>query len=173
MTESAIHSKILLAVSSQLSAGDGKDGMRRFVLLAAVLAVSTLGCSQGADQVLSTPTIVPPTKVETFSGTLAPRTISTTASTSTHPFTVSLTSEVEITLTSIGPPADVQVGLGIGLPSGVGCVLTLGAGTYATVQASSTPQIKGTAVPGNLCVTVYDVGNLTQTVSYVVTVAHS
>ena len=146
--------------------------MRRFVLLAALLAVSTVGCSQGADQVLSTPTIVPPTTVETFSGTLAPRT-STSATTSTHPFTVSLTSEVEVTLTSIGPPADVQVGLGIGLPSGVGCVLTLGEGTFATVQASSTPQIKGTAVPGNLCVTVYDVGNLTQTVSYVVTVAHS
>jgi hypothetical protein len=147
--------------------------MKRFAPIAFVAAAVTLGgCTQGADRVLSTPTIVPPSTVETFTGTLAPSTASV-RSASPHNFTVTTTSEIEVTLTAVGPPPDVKVGLGIGLPSGVGCVLTLGTGTVATVQAGSTPQIKGTAVPGNLCVSVYDVGTLTQTVSYTVTVAHS
>ena len=62
-----------------------------------------------------------------------------------------------ITLTQIGPPADVVVGLGIGIPqaNGSGCHLT------QTMQtgASSAPQLTVAVDAGTYCVRLYDPGH--------------
>jgi hypothetical protein len=42
-----------------------------------------------------------------------------------------------------------------------------------SAQAGTAAQIIGTATAGPDCVTIFDVGNLTQPVNYTVTVAHS
>jgi hypothetical protein len=93
-----------------------------------------------------------------------------------HDFSVTRTSRVEVTLTSL-QSSNAAVGLDLGLPSAVTglvtCAAVLGSGSTVTVRASSTPHITGTILPGTYCVSVYDVGNLTDAVEYTITVAHS
>jgi len=73
-----------------------------------------------------------------------------------------------ITLTQIGPPADVTVGLGVGIPQsgGAGCYLT------QTVQAgaSSAPQLTVAVEAGTYCVRLFDTGALTSPVAFNVTI---
>ena len=57
--------------------------------------------------------------------------------------------------------------------AGFSCALTLGSDASKTVTASSFAQIKGTAISGTFSVTIHDVGNLTDSVDYTITVAHS
>ena len=73
-----------------------------------------------------------------------------------------------ITLTQIGPPAGVTVGLGVGIPQsgGAGCYLT------QTVQAgaSSAPQLTVPVEAGTYCVRLFDTGALTSPVAFNVTI---
>jgi hypothetical protein len=119
------------------------------------------------------PSFAPPTVVETFTGTLS------ILGTDSHRFEVPVPGEVDVTLTKIAPatetsavPApDTTLLLSVGLPS------TTTIGQCATVQstratAGPTPQIKGHALTGGFCVSLTDPGNLTDSISYTVTVAH-
>ena len=61
------------------------------------------------------------------------------------------------------------MGLGVGIVSGAACVLV----STVTTPAGSSPQLTGTANPGQLCVSVFDAGaGQTGPVSYSVTVKH-
>ena len=108
--------------------------------------------------------------LESFSGTLEPQGISL------HTFTVAQTGNVQVTLIGVvpqlvpGPSAPITVGLGIGTPSGLGTCLVI---YQVSAQPGTAAQIIGTATAGPDCVTIFDVGNLTQPVNYTVTVAHS
>jgi hypothetical protein len=63
---------------------------------------------------------------------------------------------ITVTLTNAGPPANVVMGLGIGVPNfGPGCSLT----TAVNVSAGSTPQITIPADAGSYCIAIFDVGN--------------
>ena len=139
----------------------------KLLAVAAVLALSCTACSGDAKEIPTAPTISPASISESFSGSL------TVLNQNSHNFFVSSAGQLAITLTEVGPPSDVAIGLGLGVPSGFSCALTLGTGTQVTVQASTSAHIKGTAISGTFCVTVYDVGNLTDTVDYTITVAHS
>jgi hypothetical protein len=144
--------------------------MKQFLsawLALAALAGVTVGCSDSTASIPSAPTIEPASITDSFTGTL------TVQGFSTHNFVVITTSRVAVTVTSIVPQSAPQVGVGIGVPTGVTCALTLGSGASATVSAASTPQINGTVVPGTFCVVLYDLGTLTESVDYAVTVAHS
>lgn len=135
------------------------------VILAVALAVTA--CDQGANLSPTLPPILPATITETFNGTVAVKGIDA------HNFKVTAAGKIAITLTSVGPAA-VAVGLGLGVPSGLTCVLSLGDTSRVTVEpAPSPPQISGTALTGTFCVAVYDVGNLTGLATYSVTVDHS
>ena len=77
---------------------------------------------------------------------------------------------MEATLLGLGAEAGTTVGLGIGTASATG--------TCAAIQSVNTgpgtaAQLIGTGLPGTLCVTISDVGNLTGPALYTITVASS
>jgi hypothetical protein len=88
----------------------------------------------------------------------------------TRSFTVREPGAVSATLTSVGPPATLEVGLGVGIPngSGAGCNLT----KSVVTTAGSSPQLTIDADGGAYCVRVFDVGNLTGDVTFSVSVLH-
>jgi hypothetical protein len=133
--------------------------MKRILLVALALSFST-GCSDPVAPV--TPTPVTPTVTDTFNGTLL------VLGSNTHQFTVSQIGGVKVTVTSVTPAA--AVGVGVGTPSGSNCLLI----QNLTAVADPGAQISGTAtITGTFCISVYDVGNLVESVDYVVTVLHS
>jgi len=134
--------------------------MSRLFAAAIVAALLASACSDPPAP--ATPTPATPTVSETFTGTLLPLGVDT------HPFTVSSIGGIEVSLTGVTPGA--SVGLGVGTPSGANCLLL----DNLTVVASPTAQLRGTAtVTGSFCVSVFDVGNLVESVNYTVTVLHS
>jgi hypothetical protein len=146
--------------------------MTRLFPAAIVLAILAAGC-EDANVLPPTPPVAEATVTETFTGTV------NVLNVSSHNFFVGTTGKLVITLSSVRPTADpetasnVAVGLGVGVPAGFSCALTLGSDASKTVQASSSAQIRGTAISGTFCVTIYDVGNLTDSVDYTIIVAHS
>jgi hypothetical protein len=130
--------------------------------LAAALAVALLasGCSDPAAP--ATPTPATPTISETFTGTLLP------FGNSMNTFSVQQIGGIRVSLTSVSPPA--SVGIGVGTPSGANCLLL----DNLTVVAGPNAQMTGTAtVTGTFCVSVFDAGNLVESVNYTVVVVHS
>jgi hypothetical protein len=103
--------------------------------------------------------------VETFSGTLAVR------GSSLGTFNVLQAGAVSITIKNLGAPANIAVGLGLGIPSVTGtCNFSV---SNTSAVAGSTPQITLTESPGQYCVEIYDIGNLTTDATFTVTIAHS
>jgi hypothetical protein len=68
-----------------------------------------------------------------------------------------------------GVPATVQVGLGIGQPSGADCATTI---TATAGSQFAAPQATGTFGPGLFCVRIFDVGNLFGPATFAITIAH-
>jgi hypothetical protein len=137
--------------------------MRALVFVLVLVGLVTTACDNSGSTDTTSPTSTVPTTSETFSDTVGVQ------GQSIKPFTVSQVGPVSATLTAVGPPATVFVGLGVGTFSAGTCAL---AATINT-QASTIAQISGTAtLTGQYCVEVYDIGNLTAPVTYSVTVTH-
>lgn len=134
--------------------------MKRILGLALGLAIATIGCS---DPVAPAPPIpVPATTADTFTGTLD------VLGSNTHPFAVAQIGAVRVSVDSVVPGA--AVGIGVGTPSGANCLLI----QNLTAVAGPGAQISGTAtITGTFCISVFDVGNLVESVNYTVTVNHS
>ena len=113
---------------------------------------------------LTRPTTAP-AKVVSFSGTLQPQ-----GTPDVYTFTVTQDGTVEATLLGLGAPVETSVGFGLGTPSAVGTCSVL---KSVTTGAGTSAQIVGTGLAGTLCVTIFDVGNLTGPTLYTVTVATS
>ena len=72
---------------------------------------------------------------------------------------------------ALGRNADrTMVGLGVGIPQGALASCTLA--TSITTAASSTPQFNVPVDTGSYCVTVYDVGTLTDTITFDLTIVY-
>jgi hypothetical protein len=128
-----------------------------FVLL---LAAAASACGS------STPTPITPTTPstiqETFNGTL------TKSAGATHPFAVSRSGAVTAVLTSIAPDSTLVVGLSLGTWNGTACQAVL-----AKDNATQGSSLLGSAsTVGNLCVRIYDVGNLVGSITYQIDVVH-
>ena len=138
------------------------SGRRFVVALAIVSAVTGSGCHLfNSDDSPSSPT--PATSTETFGGTIAQG-----ANRPTFTVTVAQTDPVTVTLATMSP--SVAMGLGIGTASGTtGCTLTT---SNTSVLAGSAPQLTVTEPAGTYCISLYDVGNLTGTATFTVTVSH-
>lgn len=113
-----------------------------------VTAVALAGCGEAART------------TETLSGTVTQQ-----SSATTHTIAVAAEGDFEVTLSTIDPAT--TVGLGIGQTSDSGC----------TLLASNTAATSGTVVSaevevGSYCISVYDVGNLTGSATYSLTVTH-
>ena len=133
-------------------------------VLSVVCALLAAGCDQaGTTTTLARPTTAP-VKVVSFSGTLQPQ------ATDSYIFTVTQDGYVEATLLGLGAPSAVTVGLGIGTPSATGACSMI---QSVTTGAGPAAQLVGTGIAGRLCVTIFDVGNLTGPTLYTITVATS
>jgi len=104
------------------------------------------------------------TTAETFTGTVP------VGGLSFSQFTMGQTGSVMITMTAAGPPATIQMGLGVGQPSTSTCALI--PGDSVITPASTGAQLQGTLSAGTYCIQVYDVGNQLAPVTYSVTVVH-
>jgi len=127
------------------------------LLLAAIAATA---CSDNNSPTV--PTGPAPTAItETFDGTV------TVNGAVTQPFVVLTAGSVVARIAAL-EPTDAVVGLSIGSWNGVACQIVL-----ANDNAANGASVTGTAtVTGNYCVRVYDVGKLTQTAGYQITVTH-
>lgn len=114
----------------------------------------------------STTTAAAPTVSEAFTGTLP------VGGFRFYSFNIAANGTVNVTLNSVsgaGVPSTVQLGLGIGQPSGADCAATVNATAGSTASA---PQATGVFGPGVFCVRVYDVGNLFAPAAFSITIAH-
>jgi hypothetical protein len=140
--------------------------MRRLIpgLLIAVLAVSVAACgsSDNVTPTPTTPTTPAATITETFPGTL------TINGAATFPFTATTAGTVTATLTSLLPDGAVPVGLAIGTWTGSAC--QIGVANDGATQAAVVTGTAQSAV--NLCVRIYDVGKLTSSMDFSITIVH-
>ena len=90
--------------------------------------------------------------------------------TDAYTFTVTQDGYVEATLVGLGAPSTTSVGLGIGTPDATSTCSVL---QWVTTVAGPSAQLVGTGLAGTLCITIFDVGNLTGPTLYTVTVATS
>jgi hypothetical protein len=131
---------------------------RRLAIVASLLLGS--GCS--LLQNVTAPAIGGTT--EAFVGRL------TQQGSSTFTFTVTQPGPVTVTLSTMSPATTLGVGLGVGTPTGTaGCALTT---STANAVSGSAAAISLNGEPGALCVTIYDVGNLTGESLFTVAVTH-
>jgi len=135
--------------------------MARFFPVALALVLASAAC--GGSSSSTTPSTT--TTTDTFNGTVA------VGSADFHPFTVTTTGQVNVTLTAAGPPSTITMGIGVGLVSGSTC--TIVAGGSVNTPAGTSAQLNGTVSPGTYCVQVFDIGNQTAPITYTVTVNHS
>jgi hypothetical protein len=130
-----------------------------FVFAAAVVVMTSCGDSETP----TTPTPpAPVTITDTFSGTI------TRNGAATHSFLATTVGTVTATLTSISPDPEMIVGFGVGTWNGSVCNVVL-----ARDRAVQTTVIYGNVnAAGELCVRIYDVGNVTDPTDYSVSVVH-
>jgi hypothetical protein len=131
---------------------------RGLLPLAAVMALSA--CSSNSTPAATTPT--PVTLTDTFDGVL------TQNGAITHPFIVTASGSVTALLSTESPDATVTIGMSLGTWTGATCTVILT--NDKAIQGST---VVGTASgSGSLCVRIYDVGKVTQPVTYQVQVSH-
>jgi hypothetical protein len=131
------------------------------IVFAIAVAAASGGCNLLNDAT-SPSTSSPSTSTETFGGTVGVQ------GSSRSTFTVAQQGTVTVTLSALSP--SVAMGLGIGTPNGTtACAMT---SSTTSALPGSTPQLTVTEPAGSYCVSVYDVGNVTGTVTYSVIVAH-
>lgn len=133
-----------------------------FALAATALLVLTAGCGSSSTTAATTTTVTRTT--DTFTGTVA------VGGSDFHSFPVTVTGQIDVTLTAATPPSTIVMGINIGIPADGKCPALAGATTKASAGASV--QLSGLASPGTLCVAVRDLGTQTAPVSYTVTVTH-
>lgn len=136
--------------------------MRRPVPCVLVLALSLVpaACDNGPELTVPTPA---PTVTDTFTGNV------NLNGAATHPFTVSAPGTITATLKAIEPAENNILGFSMGTWDGVTCRAVL-ANDFAVASATLTGT---TASSANLCVRVYDQGNLkNDSVAYTVEVVH-
>jgi hypothetical protein len=129
-------------------------------LLVATLCAVALACAACTEAVPAAPSVAPAAITETFTATLG------VSGSNTHPITVQQVSRFVVTMVSIDPA--VRVGMAVGSLSNGTCVALT---TNSTVEAGGT--ISGTALAGSFCIEVYDVGTITDSATYTISVAHS
>ena len=138
--------------------------MRAIILCALALSFAgmTVGCSGEIDNIPTTPTPVPVT--DTFTGSI------NVNGAATHNVFTGATGTVIATITSLGENAPAKVGFSLGTLSTTSACSVVLHNDAAVVTTSLTGTVQ--SLNGALCVRIYDVGALTESVSYTVTVTH-
>ena len=138
-----------------------RRSISHYLILPALFALASAACSDDLTTIPIDPTPVTPT-TDTFPGSINPN------GGATHTFATARAGAVTVTLNSLSPDDTVTVGLSLGTWNGESCQTVIA--RDSTMAGNS---IVGSAsAAGNLCVRVYDVGNLAAATSYVVQVVH-
>jgi hypothetical protein len=131
-------------------------------MLSTVLGLTFLTAACADPVAPPAPTPVAPTITEAFTDTLLQ------FGTNTHQFGIQQVGGLKVSVTGVSPPA--AVSFGVGVHSLTGCALI----SSQKYEPGSNVQLSGTATtPGQFCVMVYDLGTLTEPVTYTVSVLHS
>ena len=136
------------------------------ILFGSACSHSSTSTSPSSTSSTSSTTVAAPTVSESFTGTLP------VGGFRFFSFNIAANGTVNVTLNSVsgsGVPSTVQLGLGIGTPSGIDCSATT---TVTAGVTAAAPQTTGTFGPGTFCVRVYDVGNLFAPANFNITIAH-
>jgi hypothetical protein len=128
-------------------------------LLLPFIALALAAC--GNDATATSPTATSPV-TETFTGQVI------AGGSASHAFTAASAGTVSLTLASLGPPTDLVVGFGVGIPqaNGASCLLSQSVQT----GASTLPQITTQVDAGTYCVRLYDLGTLKSPTAFTVTI---
>lgn len=137
---------------------------RLFAAPVLILALSLVAgaCGNSLDTGTPTSPTTPTTITETFSDTLNKN------GGRTHDFTSQASGTLTATLTLLEPDSTLVVGFSAGTWNGSSCQIVL-ANDKAT---QGTVITGGVSSFGSLCVRIYDVGNITEPVTYEITVVH-
>lgn len=100
-----------------------------------------------------------------FSGTLQPR------GSNSHPFTASKTGEITVKLTAWAPQSNIVVGLAWtqGNTDGTCTSAVIQQNNFSSLNAQA---LGGQILSGKYCIFIFDVGTLTASQTYTVTVSH-
>ncbi len=139
------------------------------VVLACLASFTLAGCSNDNSSSSSVTTTTPSTPTgpvtDKFASIIYPQDVIT------HSFSASTAGTVTVQLTNAGPPADVTLGLGIGVPNpnAPGCSLL----TAVNTAAGAAPQLTATVDIGTFCVSLFDIGNaIPAGESFSITIVH-
>ena len=126
------------------------------------LALAAGACDDDNNNNIPTAPTPPPSVTETFADSIGRN------GARTHNFSTGASGAVTITLTALAPDSTLLVGFSLGTWNGANCqlVITNDAATQGTVITG------GVSSLGSLCVRIYDVGNITDPISYEITVVH-
>jgi hypothetical protein len=129
-----------------------------FAAMAAILAASCDGTTTTAPSTTAT------SGTETFVGQFG------VGGSASRTIVASASGEIALTLREAGPPTDIALGLGIGIPSAnnVGCHQT----RTVVVAAASTPHLVATVDAGTYCVRVFDAGTMTTPIAFSIAISH-
>jgi hypothetical protein len=138
-------------------------GARKLIrLMAVATVVVSSACNDAASPTAPSPAMSPVTVV--YDSQLYPR------GAASRTLSVTQSGDVVVTLTSVRPDASVALGVGLGIPraDGGGCHLS-----HSVIAASgASPQLSATVDSGTYCVKVFDLGTLTDAVSFSITIVH-
>ena len=130
-------------------------------VLTLVAALAGAACDSG-DQIPNTPTPTPATVTETYSGT-----ISVNAAIN-YTFQTKAAGTVTARLSSVLPDNTVSLGLALGTWNGVSCAVVIA--NDSTREGNAV--VGSVSGAGQLCVRIYDVGNLPAPATFEVVVIH-
>jgi hypothetical protein len=135
--------------------------MIRVLALSLVLAVA-VACGDDNPTPTTPTTPTPTTTTETFSDTL------NVNGGRTHSFVTGQSGQISVTITELVPDSAAVIGVSLGTWNGATCQVVL-----ANDNATQAAQVLGNAgAAGNFCARVYDVGKLTSSTGYTLTVVH-
>ncbi len=134
------------------------------LMCTALMAVASEACKSASTSTPTTPTPTPTPITDVFTGSIPQ------LGSAVHPFVVTATGSIAITLTSVSPLATMALGVAVGSWDGTTCTVI---SQNDNVRAGGAG-LTGTAVSGNYCAKVYDSGNIPDgtTVTYTVQIVH-
>lgn len=137
--------------------------MKPRVLLCGVIGAAAVLLAS-CDGATTAPTSTTGSGQETFVGQFA------AGGSASRTILASTDGEIALTLNAAGPPADIALWLGIGIPAAnnVGCHQT----RAVLVSAAPTAQLVATVGTGTYCVRVSDGGTMTSAVAFTVLISH-
>ena len=132
---------------------------RAITIVVLAIASASVACDDASTA--TAPTTTSPV-TELFSAQFIP------GGSASRSFTAAASGTVSLTLSALGPPADLVVGFGVGIPqpSGAGCYMTESVQT----GAATAPQITVPVDAGTYCVRLYDLGTMKSPTAFTVTI---